>query len=242
METFAEVIRSRRDDTHEALRFEGRSWSWAEVVREAAVRASLLHTFEPGPGRTQRHLGVLLENLPDFVFWIFAAAVTGDVLVGVNSTRRGAELAADISHTDVDVLLTEPLYREEIASLELPTVRRVLDVEAAEYRDLLAAHASADLPARLPNPAAILLLLFSSGSTGAPKAVICSNGRLGRLSGTLAERVSLRRASVTYLCLPMFHGHAIMMNLAAAAKSARRSCWCGSSPRRGSSRISARTA
>ncbi|WP_336161033.1 AMP-binding protein [Amycolatopsis sp. VC5-11] len=218
METFAEVVRSRRTDSHEGLRFEGRSWTWAEVVGEAAVRASLLRTFEPGPGRTQRHVGVLLQNLPDFVFWILAAAVTGDVLVGVNSTRRGAELAADISHTDVDVLLTEPLYRDEVASLELPTVRRVLDVESPEYQDLLAAHAGADLPARLPDPAAIFLLLFSSGSTGTPKAVICSNGRLGRLTDALAERVSLHRDSVTYLCLPMFHGHAIMMNLAAAAK------------------------
>lgn len=218
METFAEVVRSRRGDSHEGLRFEDRSWTWAEVVGEAAVRASLLRTFEPGPGRTQRHVGVLLQNLPDFVFWILAAAVTGDVLVGVNSTRRGAELAADISHTDVDVLLTEPLYRDEVASLELPTVRRVFDVESPEYEDLLAAHAGADLPAWLPDPAAIFLLLFSSGSTGTPKAVICSNGRLGRLTDALAERVSLHRDSVTYLCLPMFHGHAIMMNLAAAAK------------------------
>ncbi|WP_370936083.1 AMP-binding protein [Amycolatopsis sp. cg13] len=218
METFAEVVRSRRGDTHDGLRFEGRSWTWDEVVREAAARASLLRTFEPGPGRTQRHVGVLLQNLPDFVFWILAAAVTGDVLIGINSTRRGAELAADISHTDVDVLVTEPLYGEEVARLELPTVRRVLDVESAEYQDLLAAHADADLPASLPDPAAIFLLLFSSGSTGTPKAVICGNGRLGRLTDALAERVSLHRDSVTYLCLPMFHGHAIMMNLAAAAK------------------------
>ncbi|MGW7534335.1 AMP-binding protein [Amycolatopsis sp. NPDC054798] len=219
MDTFAEVVRSRRGDEHEGLRFEGRSWTWAEIVREAAVRASLLRTFEPGPGRTQRHVGVLLQNLPDFVFWILAAAVTGDVLVGVNSTRRGAELAADINHADVDVLLAEPLYGKEVASLDLTSVRRVLDVESAEYQDLLAAHADADLPAYLPDPAAIFLLLFSSGSTGTPKAVICSNGRLGRLTGALAERVSLHRDSVTYLCLPMFHGHAIMMNLAAAAKA-----------------------
>ncbi|WP_134728674.1 AMP-binding protein [Amycolatopsis nivea] len=218
METFAEVVRSRHEDSHEGLRFEGRGWTWAEVVGEAAVRASLLRTFDPGPGRTQRHVGVLLQNLPDFVFWLLAAAVTGDVLVGVNSTRRGAELAADISHTDVDVLLTEPLYRDEVASLELPTVRRILDVESPEYQDLLAAHAGVDLPAWLPDPEAIFLLLFSSGSTGTPKAVICSNGRLGRLTDALAERVSLHRDSVTYLCLPMFHGHAIMMNLAAAAK------------------------
>ncbi|MET9266729.1 AMP-binding protein [Amycolatopsis sp. NPDC004079] len=218
METFAEVVRSRRGDSHEGLRFESRSWTWGEVVQEAAVRASLLRTFEPGPGRTQRHVGVLLQNLPDFVFWILAAAVTGDVLVGINSTRRGVELAADISHTDVDVLVTEPLYGEEVASLELPTVRRVLDVESAEYQDLLAAHAGAEMPASLPDPAATFLLLFSSGSTGTPKAVICSNGRLGRLTDALAERVSLHRDSVTYLCLPMFHGHAIMMNLAAAAK------------------------
>ncbi|HTW15352.1 MAG TPA: AMP-binding protein [Nocardioides sp.] len=219
METFAEVVRRRVGDDHEGLRFEGRSWTWDEVVRESCVRASLLRTVEPGEGRTQRHVGILLQNVPDFVFWILGAALNGDAVVGINPTRRGAELAHDVRHADCDLLLTEPMYADSIDGLDLGIpADRVLDIESAAYARLLEEHAGAELPAGLPDPASILLLLFSSGSTGAPKAVICSQGRLGRLTESMAERIAVRRGSVNYLCLPLFHGHAIMMTLATAAE------------------------
>jgi fatty-acyl-CoA synthase len=219
METFAEVVRRRVGDDHEGLRFEGRSWTWDEVVQEACVRASLLRTVEPGEGRTQRHVGILLQNVPDFVFWILGAALNGDAVVGINPTRRGAELAHDVRHADCDLLLTEPMYADSIDGLDLGIpADRVLDIESTAYARLLEAHAGAELPAGLPDPASILLLLFSSGSTGAPKAVICSQGRLGRLTESMAERIAVRRGSVNYLCLPLFHGHAIMMTLATAAE------------------------
>lgn len=219
METFAEVVRTRLGDDKEGLRFEGRSWTWDEIVREAAVRASLLRTVEPGEGRTQRHVGILLQNVPDFVFWLLGAALNGDAVVGINPTRRGAELAHDVRHADCDLLVIEPMYAEGIGELDLPIpAERVLDIESASYAALLAAHAGADLPAGLPDPAAIFLLLFSSGSTGAPKAVICSQGRLGRLTESMAERIGAHRDSMNYMCLPLFHGHAIMMNLATAAQ------------------------
>ncbi|MEO9221077.1 MAG: AMP-binding protein, partial [Mycobacteriaceae bacterium] len=205
MDTFAEVVRSRLGDEQEGLRFEGRSWTWDEVVREASVRAAVLRRWQPGEGRTQRHVGILLQNVPDFVFWILGAALNGDVVVGVNPTRRGAELAHDIRHADCDLLVTEPLYLDDLAALALPLGEDcVLDVESADYATLLDEHRDAAPPQALPDPAAIFLLLFSSGSTGAPKAVICSQGRLGRLTEAMAERISLRRDSVSYLSLPLF--------------------------------------
>ena len=219
MDTFADVVRSRRGDQHEGLRFEGRSWSWDEVIRESCVRAALLQTFAPRAGRSQRHVGLLMKNVPDFVFWILGAALSGDVVVGVNPTRRGAELAQDIEHVDCDLLVTEPHYEDALEGVQLPFgPDRVLDVESPRYAALLAEHAGADLPDVQVDPAALFLLLFSSGSTGAPKAVICSQGRLGRLTHAMVDRVSLHRDSVNYLFLPLFHGHAIMMNLATAAE------------------------
>lgn len=219
MQTYAEVVRGRAHDEHEGLRFEGRSWSWAEIVAEAATRASILRTIEPGPGRSQVHVGVLLQNTPDFVFWLLAAALTGDVVVGINPTRRGSELTHDMAHADCDLLVSEPLYLAADDRPELPVpAERVFDVESSAYAALLQAHAGAELPTENPDPAAIYLLLFSSGSTGAPKAVICTQGRLGSLTLSMRDRISLHRDSVNYLYLPLFHGHAIMMNLATAAQ------------------------
>lgn len=216
--TYAEIVRSRAQDEREGLRFEGRSWSWAEIIGEAATRAAILETIEPGPGRSQTHVGVLLQNTPDFVFWLLAAALSGDVVVGINPTRRGSELTHDIAHADCDLVISEPLYLAADDCPELPVpAERIYDVESEAYSRLLSTHAGAALPSTIPDPAATYLLLFSSGSTGAPKAVICTQGRLAALTPNLTDRISLHRDSVSYLHLPLFHGHGIMMNLATAA-------------------------
>ena len=45
------------------------------------------------------HIGVLLDNVPDYLFWLAAAALSGAVVVGINSTYRGDQLgSADRPH------------------------------------------------------------------------------------------------------------------------------------------------
>lgn len=214
--TFAEVVRSRAGDQAVGLRFEDRSWTWAQVVQEAADRAAYLGTLERPAGR-RLHVGVLLDNVPDFVFWAAATGVAGAVLVGINSSRSVAELAGDIRHADVDLIITERHWRHLIAEGEhgVPA-DRVHDIDSPSYAEVLAAHRGAGLPATDPSPEDLYALMFSSGSTGSPKAVLLSQGRLARLTPVLAERVRLRRDSTTYLCMPLFHGNSLMMNLVTA--------------------------
>lgn len=237
LETFAEVVRSRAGDPHTGLLFEDRAWTWAEVVQEGADRASLLRALLPSgarPADRQVHVGVLLENVPDYVFWLCAGSLAGAVVVGINASRSGPELAQDIRHADVDFIVTEDRLAHLVdggAAAERgdghgPVVgghgvpgRLVLNIDRPDYAAALAPHRGAALPASLPGPEQTALLLFSSGSTGAPKAVIVGQGRLGRLSEALVERVELRRDSVTYLCMPLFHGNAVMMNLATAMRT-----------------------
>src|SRR5690606_11068362 len=67
LETFADVVRARAGDPAVGLLFEGRSWTWGEVVREGADRAAALAATVPVPEGRQVHVGVLLDNVPDFV-------------------------------------------------------------------------------------------------------------------------------------------------------------------------------
>ena len=108
MPTIAELVRGRAADDHPAILFEDRTWSYAEYVAVCAERAALLEELRrPGPF----HVGVLLDNVPEFAMWLGAAAVAGAVVVGINPTRRGAELARDITHTDCQLLVTEDRLR-----------------------------------------------------------------------------------------------------------------------------------
>ena len=214
MPTIAELVRARAGDEHPAIRFEDRSWSWAEYVSACAARAALLEDLRrPGPF----HVGVLLDNVPEFAMWLGAAAVAGAVVVGINPTRRGAELARDITHTECQLLVTEGRHAPLLDGVDTGVgPDSTFDVESAAYTEALDRHRGAALPDVEIADSDLYLLLFTSGTSGAPKACLCSQGRLGRIGRALADMVKLGPDDVCYLAMPMFHSNALMAGWAPA--------------------------
>jgi fatty-acyl-CoA synthase len=232
MTTFAKLLLSRADDDHTGLLFEDEAYTWAQVVQAAHARAALVEPARRARRDTGRppHIGVLLENVPEYVFWIGAAALSGATVVGINPTRRGAELAADIRHTDCDLIVTDVRHAALLDGLDTgidrtgvllfddpsncmaPAATPVVSPVVSPAASAPGVSASR---ARDVRPADRLLLLFTSGSTGAPKAVTCSQGRLAAIAEHGA-RFGITRDAVTYIAMPLFHGNAIMANLAMA--------------------------
>jgi fatty-acyl-CoA synthase len=214
MPTIAELVRARAADEHPAILFEDRSWSYAEYVTACAERAALLDDLRrPGPF----HVGVLLDNVPEFAMWLGAAAVAGAVVVGINPTRRGAELARDITHTECQLLVTEKRHAPLLDGVDTGVgPERTFDVESAAYTDALDRNRGAALPDVEVADSDLYLLLFTSGTSGAPKACLCSQGRLGRIGRTLADMVKLGPEDVCYVAMPMFHSNALMAGWAPA--------------------------
>jgi fatty-acyl-CoA synthase len=163
--TVAELVCERWGDRRPGMWFEERVFSHHEVAAGAAARAALLGDLLP-PGAAP-HVGVLLDNTPEFPLWLSAAALAGAAVAGINPTRRGPELARDILHTECRVLVTERAHLPLLDGLELPGIR-VLVTDTDGYEDLLAGYAGAAPDASKPTPADRLLLYFTSGSTGAP--------------------------------------------------------------------------
>jgi fatty-acyl-CoA synthase len=216
--TIADLLLARADDAATALRELDRRTTWAETVAGAARRARLFRALVPDAAPP--HIGVLLPNTIEFIEWLAAAALSRSTLVGINPTRRGDELARDIRHTDCRLIVTDAAGAELIAGLDLGIdANRILRVDDDDYAAALAAHDDDPVLGVTAEAGDRLLLLFTSGSTGAPKAVICSQGRLAGTANTTVGMFGITERSVCYLCMPLFHGNSIMTNFAPALRA-----------------------
>ncbi|WP_396897936.1 AMP-binding protein [Mycolicibacterium sp.] len=204
----AAMLLDRVGDEHLGLRTRDRDWTWDEVVTESAARGALAQELRQD---TPFHIGVLLDNVPDFLFWLGGAALVGATIVGINPTRGAAELAAEIRLADCQLIVTDSAGAARLRNLDLGlSPDRILKIDDPEY--------TAALDALRPEPAiapgvdadSLLLLLFTSGTTGTSKAVRCSQGRLARIAYAAGEKFGHVREDVEYCCMPLFHGNAIM--------------------------------
>jgi len=205
--TFGDHVRARVHDDNTALLFEDQRWSYREWVAEVATRAALWKQMRlDGPA----HIGVLLENIPDFTMWLGAAAVTASTVVGINPTRRGAELERDITYTECQLIVTQRSQLPLLEGLDLGIAAdRILVVDDERYADQLAPFVGYELPTDEVSESDCFLLLFTSGTSGAPKAVITSHSRFSFVGGAMNYIVHLEPTDVTYIAMPLFHSNAL---------------------------------
>ena len=195
------------------LLFEDRSWAWAEYVAESAAVAHALTSVHDAD--RPFHVGALLDNVPEMAFLLSGAALGGFTLVGLNTTRRGAALAADVARSDCQVVVTEPGHLPLLEGLELPGVR-VYDVTSPEWAELVEEHHGRALPDVSPTPDDLMMLIFTSGTSGDPKAVRVTHEKVSHPGVLLSERFGLTSDDVCYLSMPLFHSNAVMAGFAPA--------------------------
>jgi fatty-acyl-CoA synthase len=218
MTTVAHVLRERADSDAPAMLFGDTTWTYREFVVEAerrsALATALLDPTQPP------HIGVLLDNVPDYLFWLGAAAISGLVVVGINSTYRGEPLGQLIRHTDCQLLVTADNLAPLLDGVETGVAGdRVLNIDTDSYQRALETVApSGFLPDVTEDD--LLLLIFTSGSTGLPKAVRCTQGRLARTGAHVANIASLEPGDVVYSPLPFFHSSSLFTGWSSAFTAA----------------------
>ena len=203
--TVSALVRARADDSRPGLVTADddgdlHSWTWAEHTAEAAARAAWFRQRRRDDAPP--HVGVLLDNRPEFSFWLAAAALGRFVVVGLNPTRRGADLGADIRATACGLVLTDSRHAPLLDGADLGGAT-VVDVDEMSYP-----------PAPLPDDEAqvddLYLLIFTSGTTGTPKAVRCSQGKIATYGYGMVQRVGLTADDVSYVSMPLFHSNAVI--------------------------------
>ncbi len=154
------------------------------------------------------HVGALLGNTPEFLNQMAAAALGGYVLCGINTTRRGEALAADIKRADCQIVVTDAEHRHLLKSLDLSGIS-ILDVSSAEWTHLINT-AGPLTPHRETDATDTFMLIFTSGTSGNPKAVRVSHFMVLMSGSNLVQRFSMTSDDTCYLSMPLFHSNALV--------------------------------
>jgi len=173
-----------------------RRWTYAELLAEAerAARA-LLTRFEPG-----EPVAVWAGNGPDWLVLEFAAGLAGLTLVTVNPAYKAEELAHVLGHSGArGVFLRgggQPAILAQVRD-SLPRLREVITLGEWPAGD------GGPLPE--VDPASPAQILYTSGTTGRPKAAVLTHRGLTNNARLAAGAIGLRAGDVLVNPMPYFH-------------------------------------
>ncbi|SDE55962.1 fatty-acyl-CoA synthase [Mycolicibacterium neoaurum] len=204
-ETLQQLLRSRADDDGTAVKHADTTISWRTHIEDAGRQAAaVIAAADP---KRPLHVAALLGNAPPMLTALAAAGLGGYVLCGLNTTRRGAALARDIAKVDTQILLTDADHRGLLDGVDLPGVT-VYDVTDEQWSKRLAA-APALRPHREVAPDDTFMMIFTSGTSGEPKAVEVPHSTVLFAGGALVQRYGLGPGDTCYLAMPLFHSNAV---------------------------------
>src|SRR5262249_15024769 len=187
LEVLARQVATR--GAHPFLRHEGRDVSYAEFDRlsNRAAHGLRAHGVERGD-----RLTLALGNSVDYV------VTAGGVLNPVNPALGEAELRYILGHAGPRLVVTDAASDERMRGLAVPTA------QAPE----LSASGPETAPAVALGRDDASTLLYTSGTTGAPKGVLFTHGRSGTSGPHFIEALGLRPDDVLLAVTPLFHGNA----------------------------------
>ncbi|MBM4597578.1 long-chain-acyl-CoA synthetase [Rhodococcus hoagii] len=208
---------ARRQPDRPFIRFDDASISYRQANERVNRYADVL--VQQGVERGDV-VGILMKNRPETLLLTLAAVKLGAVAGMLNHNQRGEVLAHSLSLLDSRVLVVGEECDEAISSLSgAPDADTVL---SAGKLDELAESADPSNPAVCEQIQAKerAFYIFTSGTTGMPKASLMSHFRwLKSMSGLGAMGVRLRRNDTLYCALPLYHNNALTVSLSSVLSS-----------------------
>ncbi|MBO6558417.1 MAG: long-chain-acyl-CoA synthetase [Pseudomonadales bacterium] len=205
-----------------AIIFEGRSITWGELDQRVSQVAQALRERGVTFGDT---VSLMMDNRIEFIENMFGIMRAGAAVSLINTNLHGAQLVHCVTTTNAKAFVVGSEHADTVGEVKadcnleegkdfLVVADKVADKDAAPTPnwavdfsqvtgDTLPIAEENIVPVRQQDPA---LYIFTSGTTGLPKAAIQKQGRQ-TLFCELGKRVGwkLKRDDTLYICLPLYH-------------------------------------
>ena len=216
-----------RFPTHTAVIFEGQSLTWTELNAKANRCSSALRAQGLVAGDA---VSLIMENRIEFLTSLIALNKLGAITALINTNLVGSPLIHCIKITKSKMCIFGEERLQEIADVKsdpgLECVKNWLFVKDAG-KQLCPAWATnlEEGAENNTNPAQtnqntladVALYMYTSGTTGLPKASVITNRRF-LLSSALSYKAGIKckENDCIYLCLPLYHGTGLFLGAGAA--------------------------
>lgn len=191
------------------------AWTGAQALRIVQQRAQ---AFTEAGIRKGDKVAVVCPNSLLFVEIFMACAWLGAVIVPINTASKGAQLQHIIENSDAKTLICVEAALENFALISFEnTALQTIWVLDQTKRNELHGLAITALPPRSENlapatavlPSDELAILYTSGTSGPSKGVICPHAQFYWWGIHTARKLELTPEDKLYTCLPLFHTNAL---------------------------------
>jgi len=224
----AELVRSERerDLGYELLTFVnvGEDGSFIEETRnyrELWQNGQRLAAWMRARGMQEGdRFAIVMQNHPEFVDLMVASSILGTVFVPIDPRTRGDKLKYMLDFAECKGAFVAGYALSEVeGAWEGRAGRWIATLDAAGAADHTRIEHILETPSPAPevaiasqDPAAPMQILYTSGTTGDPKAILSSHGRYA-ISATLPAVFGLRADDCIYTGLSLTHANAQVVSL-----------------------------
>ena len=172
-------------------------------LRDRAHRAALLlATRGIKPGDRVLLIG---ENSPDWVLGYFAILCAGAIAVPLDQLISAEELAPLCKIAEPTAALRSSAVHKRLGAALADAHPKLIELDLAELARPFILRGDAKTPPAPPERKALASILFTSGSTGAPKGVMLTHGNFAAEVAMLSRVFVLGADDVVLSLLPLHH-------------------------------------